>query len=156
MAFFSLLAIAVGILSAMGLVVVGLVEAPWPILLTGLLAALYGLQRIVQGTGEGQMLRMPLRSQPASPVVATTDPAATQAPVAPEPDPKSGPEPEPPAAATAETYELIYRGIRYRVPKASPIPEPKPADAGSTESAEPDQPKPPVVEGIYRRQRWRR
>jgi hypothetical protein len=157
MAFFSLLAIAVGILSAMSLVVVGLVEAPWPVLLTGLLAALYGLQRIVQGTGEGQMLGMPLRSHPLSQAV-------TQVPIAPESKPEPAAESsietsvvdsaaETAEEATGETYELTYRGIRYRVPKAAPISEPKPANANPSESPQPSQ---SVVEGIYRGQRWRR
>lgn len=45
MAFITLLATAVGILAVLGLLLTGLVEAPWQILLLGLLVALYGLQR---------------------------------------------------------------------------------------------------------------
>ena len=45
MIFLALLAMAIGTLLVLSLVLVGLVEAPWPVLLVGLLAALYGLQR---------------------------------------------------------------------------------------------------------------
>ncbi len=148
MAFLSLLATAVGILSAMGLVVVGLVEAPWQVLLTGLLAALYGLQRVVNGGSEGQMLGMPLRSPPSSQVVNHQAPetAAVQAPAT---LPTAAATPPAETATTADTYELTYRGIRYQVKKAPPASEAGPDDADQLA-----QPKP--AEGIYRGQRWRR
>lgn len=46
MIFLELLAIAVGVIVALALMVVGLVEAPWPILLVLLLAGWYSLQRL--------------------------------------------------------------------------------------------------------------
>ena len=139
MAFLSLLATAVGILSAMGLVVVGLVEAPWPVLLTGLLAALYGLQRVVNGGGEAQMLGMSLRLPSPSQTVEHKAPESAAGP-APATSPTTAT--APPADTAPDTYELTYRGIRYQVKKAPPA-----------SAAEPDD-KP--AEGIYRGQRWRR
>lgn len=46
MIFLELLAIAVGVIIALALMVVGLVEAPWPVLLVLLLAGWYSLQRL--------------------------------------------------------------------------------------------------------------
>lgn len=46
MIFFELLAIAVGVIVALTLMAVGLVEAPWPVLLVLLLAGWYSLQRL--------------------------------------------------------------------------------------------------------------
>jgi hypothetical protein len=97
MTFLALLAIALGVLSTLGLVLVGLVEMPWPLLLVGLLAALYGFQRLVDMGSEGGSLM----GQPEDFVAQVT-----------QPDPPS-------ATADLETSnqgeELIYRGVRYRV-----------------------------------------
>jgi len=147
MAFLSLLAIAVGILSAMGLVVVGLVEAPWQVLLTGLLAALYGLQRVVNGGGEAQLLGMPMRSPPSSQVVKHNAPEAAEV-QAPATLPTAAVNPPAETATAADTYELTYRGIRYQVKKAPPASEAESGDADQLA-----QPKP--AEGTYRGQRWR-
>jgi hypothetical protein len=113
MAFVTLLAIAVGTLSAIALLAVGLVEAPWQLLLVGLLAALYGLQRQV-GTSE------PLAqadSVVAAPLVTTKIPvgsASTAKPAGSE----SGDGVAEASAASADDYQLTYRGIRYRTPKS--------------------------------------
>ncbi len=146
MAFLSLLATAVGILSAMGLVVVGLVEAPWQVLLTGLLAALYGLQRVVNGGGEAQMLGMLLRSPSPSQAVEHQAQEAADVPAPATPPTAAA---TLPAATAADTYELTYRGIRYQVKKASPASAAEPGDAAGAVQPQP-------TEGIYRGQRWRR
>lgn len=100
MAFITLLAIAVGSLSAIALVTVGLVEAPWQLLLVGLIAALYGLQR--QAWASEAISPDWVRPE------ATSDLGAA-APSAP---------PDPTAEAAGEGgQEFCYRGIRYRVPK---------------------------------------
>ncbi len=150
MAFLSLLATAVGILSAMGLVVVGLVEAPWQVLLTGLLAALYGLQRVVNGGDEVQMLGMSLRSPSPRQSVTHQPPDITdvQAPATPPTAAATVP-PETTTPTTVETYELTYRGIRYQVKKALPALETEPSNADQLAQPKPSQ-------GIYRRRQWRR
>ncbi|PZV09398.1 MAG: hypothetical protein DCF32_02395 [Leptolyngbya sp.] len=131
MTFITLLATAVGIVSAIALVVVGLVEAPWQLLLFGLLAALYGLQRQIwvseSVTEVGSAIvptdvNAPKTSALAQPQRADFSTA----------DSSSNPE--------AEGEELIYRGIRYRASQSEnppPLPEKK-------------------IEGIYRGQPWER
>jgi hypothetical protein len=108
MAFITLLAIAVGGLSAIALVTVGLVEAPWQLLLLGLIAALYGLQRQAWASDS-------IYQDWASPE-ATSDPGSTA---------PSTPLDQRADTASEEGQELCYRGIRYRVPKtdAETLPE---------------------------------
>ncbi|MBD1917162.1 MULTISPECIES: DUF4278 domain-containing protein [Cyanophyceae] len=131
MTFIMLLATAVGIVSAIALVVVGLVEAPWQLLLFGLLAALYGLQRQIWASESvievGSAIvptdvdtqKNSALSQPKQADVSNTDSSSAQEP---------------------EGEELIYRGIRYRASQSEnppPLPDEK-------------------VEGIYRGQPWER
>ncbi len=111
MAFITLLAIAVGSLSAIALVTVGLVEAPWQLLLLGLLAALYGLQR--------QSWASDSISQDWVSPEATSEPGSTATSTSPD---QTADDPE------EDDQELCYRGIRYRVPKADTDGLP-PADA---------------------------
>ncbi len=101
MAFITLLAIAVGSLSAIALVTVGLVEAPWQLLLLGLIAALYGLQRQSQASDS-------ISQEWASPE-ATSEPAAKATSTSPD---------QTADAPDEDGQEFCYRGIRYRVPKA--------------------------------------
>jgi hypothetical protein len=103
MVFLALLAIAIGVLLVFFLVLVGLVEAPWPLLLLGLLFALYGLQRVV---AEGQ------------PVSLTEIELQNRADLAAQE--KAG------SAETSPSKEevLTYRGIRYRVAKPAEPDEP--------------------------------
>ncbi|PSR19521.1 hypothetical protein C8255_01770 [filamentous cyanobacterium CCP3] len=146
MAFITLLATAVGIISALGLVIVGLVETPWQVLLLGLLAALYALQRQIR----------------ASELVAQASdiaPDATVAKVSAQPDPI---EIASTASAVAEAttdvaddgYELTYRGIRYRSSHTSPETTSTAKSEGDS-SASANTPA-NTVEGIYRGQRWQR
>jgi hypothetical protein len=126
MVFLALLAIALGVLLALTLVLVGLVEAPWPVLLIGLLAALYGLQRELT------------ESQAVIPPKITVS-----KPTSPGRDDK--PESKVPEKETNSDGEdvLTYRGIRYRVSK------PPTHDSHSHEAET-------LVEGIYRGQHWQR
>ncbi|MEO1069591.1 MAG: DUF4278 domain-containing protein [Cyanobacteria bacterium J06638_6] len=139
MAFVILLTIAVGSLAAVGLVVVGLVEAPWQLLLLGLLAALYGLQRQV-GATEVENLSNP---SPESALINRAD-ATQSGPLA------SGALNSKSATAAPgnentdhaqDGDELTYRGIRYSRPKSASDRPP-----GKSEK----------VEGIYRGQHWQR
>ena len=136
MAFITLLATAVGIVSILGVVIVGLVEAPWQVLLLGLLAALYALQRQIR----------------ASELVAQASdiaPDTTMTSVSVKPDSAEIASPASEATGAAvdaddDGYELTYRGIRYRSSPAAQ-PEANPADAPAN-----------TIEGIYRGQRWQR
>ena len=121
MAFVTLLATAVGILSALGLLIVGLVEAPWQLMLVGLLGALYGLQRQIwasEATGlppaeskldpaaEPAVLRAgaprPVTSKPSSLTAAAQNNGSKEE-----------------GEATEDCYELTYRGIPYRLRKST-------------------------------------
>jgi hypothetical protein len=130
MIFLALLAMAIGVLLVLALVLVGLVEAPWPVLLVGLLAALYGLQRELA------------ESQAMPPDIA----------VANHSDPAEEKHHSPPSTATATESNssssddgniLTYRGIRYSVA------QPKPQKTSSHESED-------LVEGVYRGHHWQR
>jgi hypothetical protein len=141
MTFLTLLAMAVAAVLGIGLAVVGLVEAPWQVLLVGLFAALYGLERRVFA-GEVP----PIEGMPAPPAAESRAPsrppaeadlvgaiaASNSAPAAID----SGS-----ADPAAKGNELIYRGIRYRQQQATD-------DLKEAARA--------AAEGIYRGQRWRR
>ena len=130
MVFLALLAIAISVLLAISLVLVGLVEAPWPVLLIGLLAALYGLQRELS---ESQAI--------ASSVEAETSQPQPEKPSKAEPFSQDSPD-----KPSADEDLLTYRGIRYRVSKP---PEP---DRGPSQNHDNDT----LVEGTYRGQHWQR
>jgi len=111
MTFFALLAVVIGVLSALGLVLVGLIEMPWPFLLIGLLAVLYGLQRSMDASSGGFLSdpavttpsERPISKQASSSQVSVSFPPISQADIQ--------------AAATqaaVQSDELIYRGVRYR------------------------------------------
>jgi hypothetical protein len=144
MAFFTLLATAVGIVSVLGLVIVGLVEAPWQVLLLGLLGALYALQRQI-GASESVAQASDADISPAIAPDSTlgntlVKPESTEAAQSISIDG---------AEATNDSYELTYRGIRYRSSHAAP-------DASAADqSTDSDQPA-AKAEGIYRGQRWQR
>ncbi|MEA5450334.1 DUF4278 domain-containing protein [Leptolyngbya sp. CCNP1308] len=135
MTFIKLLATAVGIVSAIALVVVGLVEAPWQLLLIGLLVALYGLQRQIWACESASQVDSALlptdlnaRNSSVSTGSAQIEASSSNNSAIAASDPQE-----------AEGEELIYRGIRYR-PSQSDTPPP------------PDE----KVEGIYRGQPWER
>lgn len=152
MTFLALLAMTIGVLLALALALVGLIEAPWPVLLVGLLVAFYSLQRLL---GDGPELLPPSTigadgSGPDGSDIQSVGPAPsaiTHRSKA-SPSAKTGQagaapgEDSPPSSLTsAAGEELTYRGIRYRAVKGtSSETEPK------SESTE--------VGGIYRGQRW--
>lgn len=147
MVFFTLLATAVGIVSVLGLVIVGLVEAPWQVLLLGLLSALYALQRQVWASESAAQLS----NADISPTIAP-NPGQASVPAKPELV-----KPEPSASAQSassdnteaadDSYELTYRGIRYRPSHATP--EGSSAEQAAKRSGA-------KTEGIYRGQPWQR
>ena len=124
--FLALLALVIGVLSALSLVLVGLVEAPWPLLLVGLVAVLYGLQRLTTSA----VLVEPVASQSNSP--------ASSSPLIP---PQSQGSPE---GVVAGTTQMVYRGVRFQEGEPS---APPPSTAESAASM-PD-------ELIYRGVRYR-
>ncbi|MFQ4140241.1 hypothetical protein PGN35_028405 [Nodosilinea sp. PGN35] len=119
MAFITLLATAVGIVSAIALLVVGLVEAPWQLLLIGLLVALYGLQRQIWANESA----LQNSSAVVAPRLAQENKAAPSSPA--QTDSRSSVTAKP---AEPEGVELIYRGIRYRVSQPTPEPLQAPHD----------------------------
>ncbi|MGB3138744.1 MAG: DUF4278 domain-containing protein [Nodosilinea sp.] len=135
MVFITLLAIAVGIVSALALAIVGLVEAPWQVLLLGLGAALYGLQRQVLAgqpvvfTDEVAADTTSVNTLSSS---GSSNSALSDSEQAADTDPGTGAEGD-------KGCELTYRGIRYRRSQPS----------SSSPSSE-------HREGIYRGQRWQR
>ncbi len=132
MVFVTLLAIAVGTLSAIALVMVGLVEAPWQLLLLGLLAALYALQRQV---GASEPLTIGDSHFPAS--LATPKAAGDQANASAAAEAETG---SGDTESSKDSYELTYRGIRYSSTK--PSADDLPSDRG--------------IDGVYRGQPWHR
>ncbi|WOD38351.1 hypothetical protein [Nodosilinea sp. E11] len=145
MVFIALLATAVGIFSALGLIVVGLVEAPWQLLLVGLLAALYGLQRQIWALEAANLTDRPLPPLGTDIAITTLEtPQKTTGstpPAASALEPSSTTSSDAPSSADEHGDELTYRGIRYRLAKP-------------TTKASADTPN--QVEGIYRGQRWQR
>lgn len=145
MVFITLLATAVGIVSVLGLVIVGLVEAPWQVLLLGLLTALYALQRQIRAS---ELVAQ--ASDIAPPQAIAPNATLTSAParlgrteIA---ESTSGEEAEVAVEADDAGYELTYRGIRYR---SSPPP-------GTSATAKTEGDSANTTEGIYRGQRWQR
>ncbi|MBW4482907.1 MAG: DUF4278 domain-containing protein [Tildeniella torsiva UHER 1998/13D] len=136
MTFITLLATAVGIVSAIALVVVGLVEAPWQLLLIGLLAALYGLQRQIWACESVTQVGSSLEPTNLNAQNSSGLPSPSQVAVG---------LPNNSAIAASENQdsddkELIYRGIRYRPSQPENLPP------------QPDE----KIEGIYRGQPWER
>ncbi|ASC72857.1 hypothetical protein XM38_038170 [Halomicronema hongdechloris C2206] len=127
MAFLILLTLAAGALMVLLMGLVGLLEAPWPVLLGGLLLALYGLQRLsVEATKAEESVAFSA--------------VPSQAPPAHEPKSPS-PSSQSQADTESATPELVYRGVHYRRPSAPALP---------TEG------QPIVLEGTYRGRHWRR
>ena len=131
MTFITLLATAVGIVSAIALVIVGLVEAPWQLLLFGLLASLYGLQR--------QIWASESVTEVGSAIVPT-DVDIQKNSALPQLKQANASSEESASDQESKDKELIYRGIRYRPSQPENSPPP------------PDQ----KIEGIYRGHPWER
>jgi hypothetical protein len=134
MVLLALLALAIGGLAILALVIIGLVEAPWPLLLVGLLAALYGLQRLLSESYQSSSfleasISTPAwqsESKPSNPVSDST-----------------GPETAPKETSANEDVELVYRGIRYHLSTSEKSP-PQPTQVDDE------------VGGMYRGQPWHR
>lgn len=92
----SLLTIAIGTFFAFSLAVVGLLEAPWPVLLGGMLFTLFGLQRV---SGASRLLG------------EDTVPREVNRP-------NTGTVPQPDANQLVKE-DLTYRGIHYNCPSPS-------------------------------------
>lgn len=147
----ALLAIAMGTAALLALLLFGLFEAPWPVLLFFLVLALYKLQTLsAQGAEPATEADPVLASQPAASKPMTSKPVASQPvvskPVASQPvvsQPMASQKVAVPAVDTASPPAklMVYRGVRYV--------QPQPA-------REPDSGPPTITEGIYRGQRWQR
>lgn len=135
-AFFALLVIVIGVLSALALVVVGLVEMPWPMLLLGLVATLYGFQYLIEGNrvqeigiaaaepvAESIGREAPTTASPASfDDTASSDVLIYRGVRRPNSTPETPNQPsaeETADPATPQTDELVYRGVRYQVERRS-------------------------------------
>lgn len=128
--FFGMLAIAVGTALVLFLGLVGLLEAPWPVLLGILLAALYGIQRVTT----------------SSTPVALGEEAAPAGSVDAAPVTSAAPKDTPPEGTTAAAEPaMTYRGVPY-LPK-----EETPATAEGPESA-----ATLTLEGVYRGCHWQK
>ncbi|PSN20184.1 hypothetical protein C7271_03490 [filamentous cyanobacterium CCP5] len=128
-----LLALAFGGAALFFLVLVGLFEAPWPLLLAGLLLAFFGLQRLsAQSDAEMAESEMPQLS-----VVKGSPRASTQSN---QPSLTSSKGADSPARPMAE--ELVYRGIPYTHIEPGASPE------GSPDTSV-------VLEGTYRGKQWK-
>ncbi len=141
MAFLLILGLAVGIFTALTLVLVGLVEMPWPVLLVGLIAVIYGFQRLMTAQAEGWQSDHALAT-PSQTAAGETNPKASQtvyrgvktnpgpAPQAPSPaiasfsaEPASAPVASPQIPQTdthPKVSEIVYRGVKAA---SSPSPQ---------------------------------
>jgi hypothetical protein len=132
--FLGMLAIAVGAVSLFLLGLVGLFEAPWPVLLGILFAAFYGIQRIADGPGTSSVALdapaspdgPPSASAPGTaPKPAPPDPAMTYRGVPYLPKTESIEPPDDVTKAATITLEGVYRGCHWQKsipagPAASP------------------------------------
>ncbi len=126
MAFLAILALTVGAVLLICMGFVGLIEAPWPVLLLLLLSAFYGIQRLSDG-----------QSPVGDPLPLPPDGVTLAPPPVPE-DPSSSPDPN----------QLVYRGVPYK-PHSATVPQ-------TEEDAVAPEAEPIVLEGTYRGCRWRK
>ncbi|MEM6591421.1 MAG: DUF4278 domain-containing protein [Cyanobacteria bacterium P01_C01_bin.73] len=125
MVFLILLALALGAVGALLLLLVGLFEAPWPVLLVGLLLALVALQRIAVQAEE--ML------------------AVDEADIAPKSQHLNVSSQQAEPKLSEPSQSLSYRGVRYT--QTSPA-QPSEASSDSKEGWM-------LLEGVYRGKHWR-
>jgi len=128
--FLLMVLMAVGSMLGLTVGVVGLIEAPWPVLLALLGIAFYGLQRL---DGSADASADPLTDgQSLPPTKAAADvPLADAVPA--DPPPTGAP-------------PLTYRGIAYQPRQGSPQNK-SPAQAPAPGKR---------IEGVYRGQKWQR
>lgn len=134
MVFLAILAIAIGAITALMLMVVGLVEMPWPFLLMLLIGGLYSLQKLS------------LQSY------AFMDTQATQQ----DPGHLKGGDEQKQSTGTQTTVNveqthdaLRYRGVRYSQEQPA-----MPIESTDNDSPRPVLPQP--IQGKYRGQQWQR
>jgi xanthosine utilization system XapX-like protein len=99
MAFLLILGLAVGIFTALALVLVGLVEMPWPVLLVGLIGVIYGFQRLMAAQVQGWQTDNWL---------TTTTPSPTAE-----------------SKVNPKVNQTVYRGVRTNPGPASQVPSPE-------------------------------
>ncbi|WP_008314254.1 hypothetical protein [Leptolyngbya sp. PCC 6406] len=126
MAFLALLALTVGAVLLICMGFVGLVEAPWPVLLLLLLSAFYGIQRL---------------SDEQSPV-------GDHRPLPPDGVTLAPPPVSEDQSSSPDSNQLVYRGVPYK-PHSADV-----SQAG--EDAVAPEAEPIVLEGTYRGCRWRK
>ncbi|MFM7530246.1 MAG: hypothetical protein ACKO63_17480 [Nodosilinea sp.] len=138
MAFLLILGLAVGIFTALTLVLVGLVEMPWPVLLVSLIAVIYGFQRLITAQAQGWQSDNSLAT-PSQTAAGETNPKVNQtvyrgvktnpgpAPQAPSPaipssssEPASAPVASPQTETNLKVSEIVYRGVKAT---SSPAPQ---------------------------------
>ncbi len=129
MVFFALLAVVAGGTLVLMLGLMGLAEAPWPVLVGILAVALVGLQRT---TGESASAPT---SAPATPPTGSV-PAWSRSPEPPSPVATALTNPVPAPA----TPQLVYRGVPY-APKSAVLPA---------------APQTITLEGTYRGRHWQK
>lgn len=151
MALLILLAIALLAFTTGVVLVVGVVEAPWPILLLILVGGLVAMQRLS------------MQRSPSADLLADVNPfrLGIQPPQSPSPSESQrsdNPSPQssdvPPQASSTSDAQVdsirTYRGVSYdqktTEPSAVPLTDDAPFDGAQT--------SPPLVEGTYRGQHW--
>lgn len=134
--FLLLVLIAVGSMLGLAVGVVGLLEAPWPVLLVLLGIAFYGLQRL--DTPPDASIDTPSNGQAPGP-----------SPLASEDTIPNGAVPN-----NATPSPLTYRGVAYQSRQETLAIE----DPASPSAPSPDGPPPQgkLIEGMYRGQKWQR
>ena len=142
MAFLLILGLAVGIFTALTLVLVGLVEMPWPVLLVGLIAVIYGFQRLTAAQAQGWQSESPQTTATSSQTAegetnpkvnqtvyrgvktntgaqAQQPPAVTESSSAQPAVASSVSAQAPDPKASPKVSEIVYRGVRSK-PAPSP------------------------------------
>lgn len=132
MAFLLTLGLAVGIFTALTLVLVGLVEMPWPLLLFGLIAVIYGFQKLMTAQSQGwqsddslaTIAPSQITQQDADPKINQTvyrgvkvnpDPppqASSPAIASSFSEPASVPVASPQTETNLKVSEIVYRGVK--------------------------------------------
>ncbi|MGP1385701.1 MAG: DUF4278 domain-containing protein [Thainema sp.] len=153
MIFLELLAIAIGVAVAGTLMVVGLVEAPWPVLLVLLLAGLYSLQRLsTQNEALVNMMAKPTvektAPEPTEHQAKKLDSTKLNQVVAKQVDMRS--QDQIAAVASQDTEaDLKYRGVSYHHEQSALEASSQTANQQNGDSSTP-------VKGKYRGRDWQR
>lgn len=148
MIFLEILAIAVGVIIALTLMVVGLVEAPWPVLLVLLLAGWYSLQRLsIQNEALVNSASKPIVREDAGAESAEQQSTSFSKFVAKQIAVRSQNQAAPVADQETESG-LKYRGVSYQPDSTEP-------QSSETTVHQPDQ-ETASFRGKYRGRNWKR